>query len=301
MKRGSQGSVGLGRFLARLVCKQAEGDGEALQPREERNLNTAESPELKGCKPRTGLATAHQLEGAFASLQPHHAFQITRWTLVRNAHPSSEEGRRALSDLCAAYYEPVVAFLRCRLSNEDDARELAHAFFAEVLAGAAVLGADPSLGKFRSYLLGAVKHFAARRQQSAQRLKRGGKIEWLPLEDEALATPDPSQRSPDLEFDRQWAITVLARGFNRLKTECEQEGNGPFLERAKPLLTGDLAHGAQSSLAAAAEMKTEAFRMAVHRLRKRLRACVKAELAQTLECPSAVQQEIESLFAALSR
>ena len=291
----------VGSFLARLVCKQAEGDGEAAPPREEQRSSAADRPELPDCKLATGLAPAHQREGDRTTLQIPHTFQITRWTLVRNAHAGSEEGRSALSDLCMAYYEPVVAFLRCRLSNADEARELAHAFFAEILAGAAVLGADPSLGKFRSYLLGAVKHFVARQQQSAQRLKRGGNIKWLPLEDDAFATPDPSQRSPDLEFDRQWAITVLARGFNRLQTECEQEGNGPFLERVKPLLSGDLARGAQSPLAGAAEMKTEAFRMAVHRLRKRLRQCVKAEIAQTLDSDADVQQELEALFAALSR
>ena len=177
---------------------------------------------------------------------------------------------------------------------------MAHAFFAETLAGSTLPAANPALGKFRCYLLGALKHFLARQQQAAQRLKRGGHLEWLPLEEEAHGTPDPAQRSPEAEFDRQWAITVLSRGLERLQSECEQEGNGPFFERIKPLLTGDLPHGAQSPLAESSDMKTEAFRMAVHRLRKRLRACVKAEIAQTLESPSAVQQEMESLFAALS-
>jgi DNA-directed RNA polymerase specialized sigma24 family protein len=229
-----------------------------------------------------------------------NAFQHTRWTLIRRAHADSEEGRQALSDLCAAYYEPVLAFLRCSLSDSAEAREMAHAFFAEMLAGAALQAANPAHGRFRSYLLGAVKHFVARQQQSARRLKRGGNRAWVPLEDEALNAPDPAQRSPEAEFDRQWAITVLARGLERLQSECEQEGNGVFFQRIKPLLTGDLAHGAQGPLAEASEMKTEAFRMAVHRFRKRLRACVKAEIAQTLDSPDHVPQEMESLVAALS-
>ncbi|MEK0445820.1 MAG: hypothetical protein RLZZ399_1141, partial [Verrucomicrobiota bacterium] len=197
--------------------------------------------------------------------------------------------------------EPVVTFLRCHLANPAEARELAHTFFAEILAGTTLQAANPALGKFRSYLLGALKHFLSRHRQAAQRLKRGSDQEWLPLETEALNTPATHQRSPEAEFDRQWAITVLARGLERLQSECEQEGNGAFFHRIKPLLTGDLPHGEQSPLAEASEMKTEAFRMAVHRLRKRLRACVKAEIAQTLESPDQVQREMESLLAALSR
>jgi hypothetical protein len=300
MKRITPRSVGLGNFLARLIRTKAEGDGKVAQAQESGDSCAADLPELPSCTPATEFPQSTQLEGDRPSPSSAPSFQITRWTLVRNAHPDSEEGRRALSDLCAAYYEPVVAFLRCRLSKADEARELAHAFFAEVLAGAGVCRADPSLGKFRSYLLGAVKHFVARHQQAVQRLKRGGNTEWLPLEDEACAIPDPSQRSPEIEFDRQWAITVLTRGFSRLEAECQQQGNGPFLERVKPLLTGDLAHGAQSPMAQASELKTEAFRMAVHRLRKRLRQCVKAEIAQTLELNADVQQEMEALVAALS-
>ena len=107
--------------------------------------------------------------------KPHDApFHTTRWTHVCLAKSDSSDGRQALADLCEAYYEPVVAFLRCEMRDADAAREMSHAFFAELLAVGAIQRADRARGKFRSYLLGAVKHFLARHRDAVQRLKRGG-------------------------------------------------------------------------------------------------------------------------------
>ena len=104
-------------------------------------------------------------------------FAATRWTLVARASGADPAAQAALSELCAAYYAPVIAFLRARGRDEDTARELAHAFFEKVLAGGALGGADPARGRFRSYLLGAVKHFLADRFDRAQAAKRGSG-EW---------------------------------------------------------------------------------------------------------------------------
>src|ERR1043166_159289 len=105
---------------------------------------------------------------------PGEDFRTTRWTEVSRAKMDSAEGRRALGELCQEYYEPVVAFLRCELRDADAARELTHEFFAEVLVGGAIVHAEQERGRFRSYLLGAVKHFLAHRREAARRLKRGG-------------------------------------------------------------------------------------------------------------------------------
>lgn len=230
------------------------------------------------------------------------AFQTTRWTCVCAAQSDSDEGRRALADLCDAYYEPVLAYLRCELRDAGTAREMSHSFFAEMLEGSSIRGAQPERGRFRAYLLGAVKHFLARQRESAARLKRGGGNEVVSLEsEEAAQIADASHRSPDAEFDRQWAVTVLARGLEALRLACAAEGREPFFRVAGPLLTGDGVHGGQGALAAECGMNLDAFRMAVHRLKKRLRDCVKAEIAGTLDDPAMIQQEMESLFAALSR
>jgi len=230
---------------------------------------------------------------------PAAPFHTTRWTCVCLAKSDSADGRRALADLCGAYYEPVVAYLRCALRDSDAAREMSHAFFAELLAGGGIDHADRSRGKFRSYLLGAVKHFVARHRESARRLKRGGGAKIGTLDTECASVPDAGQRAPDAEFDRQWAVTVLARGLDALRKEYAEEGRAEFFDAAKPLLTGDAGHGGQGAVAASCGMGIEAFRMALHRLRKRLRECVKAEIAGTLEQGTDVQEEMQALFAAL--
>ncbi len=216
------------------------------------------------------------------------------------AKANSDDGRKALAELCAAYYEPVVAFLRCELRDADAARELSHAFFAQMLAGATIDGAERERGRFRSYLLGAVKHFLSHHREAAKRMKRGGGAERVPLDDESVGTvADERQVSPDAAFDRQWALTVLARALDALGTECAEAGQTEFFARAKPWLTGDAAHGDQAAFAAECRMSTAALKMAVHRLKRRFRQCVKAEVAGTLEDPAFVEAEMQSLFAAL--
>ncbi len=228
------------------------------------------------------------------------AFHTTRWTQVCLAKADSEDGRRALAELCNAYYEPVVAFLRCEMRDADAARELSHTFFAEMLAGGAIHSAQRERGRFRSYLLGAAKHFLSHHRESASRLKRGGGLEPVSMDDEEVrAIPDTRQSSPDAEFDRQWAVTVLNRGLEALRLEYEAEGRAALFDRVKPLLTGEAAHGGQAELAASLGLNLAAFRMAIHRTRRRLRECVKAEVAGTLDDPAMVQEEMQTLFAAL--
>ncbi len=236
---------------------------------------------------------------------PHNTsspFYTTRWTRVCLAKSNTDEGRKALADLCAAYYEPVVAYLRSALGNADAARETSHAFFLEMLGGGIFHHAERERGRFRSYLLGAVKHYVSHQREASQRYKRGGGTIAVSLNDDEVAeVADLRQLSPDLEFDRQWAMTVIARSTEALRMQCEAEGRGEFFAAMKGVLHGHASHGEQTKLAAECGMTFDAFRMAVSRLRKRLRDCVKAEVAGTLDDPSAVQEEMESLFAALGK
>jgi DNA-directed RNA polymerase specialized sigma24 family protein len=226
-------------------------------------------------------------------------FRTTRWTRICLAKVASEEGRRALAELCAAYYEPVLLFLRCELRDADAAREMSHAFFEQVLKGGRIQSADPERGRFRWYLLGAVKHFLSHCREAAARTKRGGGVETVSLEDtEVRAVPDGGP-SPDAVFERQWAVTVLGRGLEALRAEYDAQGKAKLFEHLKPLLNGDVAHGEQVRLAEACGISVPAFRMAAHRLRRRLRECVKVEVAGTLDDPAQVQEEIRALFAAL--
>ena len=228
-------------------------------------------------------------------------FLTTRWTRVRLARMDSEDGRRALADLCDAYYEPVVAYLRRVLRDPDAARDMSHAFFAQMLTGGEIHTADQARGRFRWYLLGAVKHFVSHQREAAVRLKRGGSTVAVSLDDEeAMAMKDARVLSPDAEFDRQWAVTVIARAMEALRASCVAEGREAFFDSVGDLLSGHARHGDQAAMATAAGMSADAFRMAVHRLKKRLRECVKAEVAGTLDDPATVQEEMETLFSALA-
>jgi len=230
-------------------------------------------------------------------------FCTTRWTQVSRAKADSKEGRQALADLCNAYYEPVLAFLRCELRDADAAREMTHEFFAHVLHGDAITGAERERGRFRSYLLGAIKHFLSHRREASRRLKRGGGAECVSLNDEdaavARSVADLKALSPDASFDRQWALTVLARALEALRLECAAEGRDTFFEQVKPWLTGDAEHGDQAALAASCSLNAVALKVAVHRMKKRFRQAVKAEIAGTLDDPGEVEAEMRVLFAAL--
>ncbi len=261
---------------------------------------------------RTGLFS--QKRSLDDKVRPTHAcpsassgdvFATTRWTQVLASHGDSAQARQALSDLCAAYYGPVVAFLRCEGRDDDTARELAHEFFARVLERRSLDGADPQRGRFRSYLLGALKHFLANRRVHELRDKRGGHVAHEPLAVETdtafgPAAPDPSMPSPDSLFDREWALNVLARAFEVMKQECEQSGTLREFEALKPWLTGESVGRSQAEAAGELGMNEGAVRVAIHRLRRRFRELVKREIAQTVTEPRDVSAEMHYLIEALS-
>ena len=149
------------------------------------------------------------------------AFVTTHWTRVLEARGDSPEAKAALSDLCAAYYAPVFAFIRRNAPDEDAARDLTQEFFARLLARQGIAAVDPQRGRFRSFLLGAVKHFLADMREHAHRLKRGAgqpieSIEPGTDTSPGLQLPDPNAPSPDREFDRKWALTLLDRALAAL-------------------------------------------------------------------------------------
>jgi RNA polymerase sigma-70 factor (ECF subfamily) len=233
-----------------------------------------------------------------------NAFHTTRWTLVHNASGTTPEARSALSELCGAYYAPVVAFLHRSGREEDVSREMAHGFFAHVLRRDPFGGATRERGRFRSYLLGALKHFVAHEHEREQREKRGGGSVSVPLDAGTDTSPglilaDAHALPPDDFFDRQWALAVLDRALAALEQDWAEVGKGDDFTYLKPWLTGDAAHGDQTAAARALGMSEGALKVAVHRLRRRFREAVKAEVAQTLIAPESVDDEMRQLFAAL--
>ena len=224
-------------------------------------------------------------------------FAETRWTLVARSRGGDTEASMALSELCEAYYAPVVVFLRREGRDEDAARELAHDFFARLLEGGAIDGARPGRGRFRSYLLGALKHFAADQRDRFFAAKRGGGAEHAGI-DEGAEIADGGVESPDRAFDRQWAFTILERAMGRIESEMRAEGKSAQFEALHPWLTAD-AETDQATAAAALGISIDAVKVAIHRLRKRFREAVKTEIASTVSRDAEVQEELDALTAAL--
>lgn len=232
-------------------------------------------------------------------------FQATRWTLVSRSRGGDASAKAALSELCAAYYEPVVVFLRREGRGDDAARELAHGFFAGLLEGGALRNADEQRGRFRSYLLGALKHFLADQRDQEMAVKRGGGVEHLQVDAESstsapgLQIVDSSMAAPDAEFDRQWAISLLASALHDLEAEMHADGKAELFQRLKPWLTGDADAASQSSIADMLGMRPDAIKQSVLRLRKRFRALVKKRIADTVEGAAQAEEEWQHLMAAL--
>jgi RNA polymerase sigma factor (sigma-70 family) len=229
----------------------------------------------------------------------------TRWTLVSRSQADDSLGRAALSELCAAYYAPVVAFLRRDGREEDAARELAHDFFARLLQGGAINGADPLRGKFRSYLLAALKRFAADQRAHDHAAKRGGGIANIAITNKTEGTgagfqiADQTTEAPDAVFDREWALTVLARALSRLQSTMDADGRGNQFAVLHPWLSGEATDIPQAQAAKELSISQEAVKVAIHRLRKRFRESVREEIAQTVIDPTRVQEELDALKAAL--
>lgn len=226
-------------------------------------------------------------------------FVATRWTLVRQSRGDDTEAKQALSDLCAAYYAPVVAFIARSGFEEGRARDLAHDFFARVLSAPQTLKADAERGRFRSYLLGAVRHFVCDTLDRERAQKRGGGADLQAITETGLTLPDANATAHDRAFDRQWALTLLDRVLMQLAYKFEAAGKADHFDELKPWLTGDDEAATQADIAQRLGMNEGAVKVAIHRLRKRFREMVKAEVAQTVSDPASMREELDALMQAL--
>ena len=224
------------------------------------------------------------------------------------ARSGSEESRAALSELCEAYYAPVLAFLRREGRDEDAARELTQKFFCGLLADPHLGEIEPGRGRFRSYLLGAVKHFLGEERQRAAAAKRGGGKAPLPLDaatgadtTSELQIADPAASVPDTWFDRQWATTLVDRAVATLGAEAEAEGKARHFSVLKPWLLGEVPSLSQADASRRLGLTEGSVKVAVHRLRKRFREVVKAQIAQTVDDPTQVREELRYLVDVLAQ
>ena len=252
---------------------------------------------------------------AHATRSPHmpdrpHTFQTTHWTQVVAARGDSPEARLALRE---TYYEPVAMFVeRSRgafSQGHDEARDLTHAFFAKLLEGHSLDHTDRTQGRFRSYLLGAVKHFLADQRDRERAAKRGGGLSPQPLthvsshhehSSEGHEPVDPQGFPPDAYFDQQWGLAIVQQAMTELRAEAIEAGDLARFEGLQPWLVTPSGHETALQAARSLNLTEGAFKVAVHRLRKRYRQLVLERIAATVDDPSEAAEELNYLVTVLA-
>lgn len=237
---------------------------------------------------------------------PGDIFVTTHWTVVLQAgRRAAPESDRALEELCRTYWFPLYAYIRRRGYARADAEDLTQAFFARFLAKNYLAGLSAERGRFRAFLLAALKNFLVNEWKHARRQKRGDGMTVLSLDWETADTQfqvvAQNELNPDQAFDREWALALLGQVIARLQAECETSGKGRLFAQLKMFLAAGKSGTAQREVAQALGMEAGAVRVAVHRLRKRYRQLLREEIAQTLSDPALVDEEMRALFGAFSK
>ena len=232
-------------------------------------------------------------------------FATTRWSVVASAgRGGSAESRDALAALCETYWFPLYAFVRRQGYSADDAQDLIQSFFARLLEKNYLEAADRRRGRFRSYLLGALKHFLANQRKRSRAWKRGGGQAVLSLDfasAESRYHLDPAdQLTPERLYDKRWALALLDRVLKRLRDELARAGKLARFDRLKQYLSGEPQAGSYRQIAGELTMTEGAVKVAVHRLRRRYRELLEDEIAQTLAGPEEFEDELRHLLSAVA-
>ena len=228
------------------------------------------------------------------------SFSATRWSMVLAAAGDAEA---ALAALCRAYWFPLYAFVRRQGVSPHDAEDLTQGFFAHLLGKGALAHVDRAKGRFRTFLLASLKHYLADERDRAKALKRGGGLPAISLDaceaEERYALEPRDELSPDRLFDRRWALAVIGQALARLGAEYAASGKGALFEALKAQLTAPGGGPSYAEIGAAFEMNEGAVKVAVHRLRQRYGAALRAEIAETVGSAEEVDAELRHLLDAL--
>lgn len=230
-------------------------------------------------------------------------FATTRWTMVMNAgRHGSVEAEKALAALCETYWFPIYSFIRRHGRSKEDAEDLTQSFFAALLDRGAFGQLDQAQGKFRAFLLSTVKNYLSNARDREQALKRGGGLIHLSMDwesaDSRFAIACGDGRTPEQDFDREWALTLLARVLLLLGDEFSRSGRAEEFGVLKCYLTEAKGGMPYEDAARLLDMEAGAVRVRVHRLRKRYRELLRQEISSTLADPAMAEEELSALMSA---
>jgi RNA polymerase sigma-70 factor (ECF subfamily) len=217
----------------------------------------------------------------------------------------SPQATQALEKLCRTYWYSLYAYVRRKGHSPEDAQDLTQGFFARLLEKDYLKLADRERGKFRAFLLTAIKHFLVNEWESTRTAKRGGGQMVFSL-DEPLAESrylsEPTRElSPDKVFEKRWAITVLEQVLGRLRQESVAAGKGELFELLKEALWGEKNAASQAELGTPLGLSAAAVKSAVHRFRLRYRELLRSEIANTVASHEDIDEELRHLVSVLGQ
>ena len=230
-------------------------------------------------------------------------FVTTHWSVVLSAgHSDTPRAAEALQRLCQTYWYPLYTYVRRRGYSPQDAQDLTQGFFACLLERQSLATADPEKGRFRSFMLGAMNYFLATEWAKMQTQKRGGGREIFSLDlaaaEQRFDLESADHATPDKAFDQAWATALLDKVLSQLEAEFRREGKIQLFDMLKQTLTGSRESQPYGVLAAQLSINEGAVKTAVHRLRKRYRQLLEAEIANTVTSPGEVKEEMRYLLKA---
>ena len=232
------------------------------------------------------------------------AFKPTRWSLVLQSQGQDERAKRALEELCGAYWFPLYAWSRRFGASPSDAEDYVQGFFVQVIQKQLFAAANPELGKLRTFMLTAFRRHVNDEQRKEGRQKRGGGqvVSFDAAEAEAWYEVEQIEgESADHMFDRQWALTVLDQALAKLEQQAEAKGKKGDFALLRPFLTGEAEAADYEKTGREAGMSANTFKVAVHRLRARFREALRREIAETQPADANVDDEMIYLMQVLNR
>jgi RNA polymerase sigma factor (sigma-70 family) len=231
-------------------------------------------------------------------------FQTTQWSVVMAAGKiSSPNATVALEQLCSTYWFPLYAFVRRRGFEAQQAADLTQGFFADLLSRQDLRTIDPQKGRFRSFLLSAIKNFVANQIDYQTARKRGGDVQTLPMDfdqaDQRLRLEPYHERTPESVFLRQWALTLIEQARQAVRREYIESDKESLFETLQVFLSGETADLSYREVAQKLDKSEGAIKVAVHRLRQQFHKQIREQISRTVETEAEIDSEIQDLFEAL--
>lgn len=231
-----------------------------------------------------------------------NVFATTHWSVVLLAGQRElPQAAEALECLCRAYWYPLYVFVRRQGNSPEVAQDLTQDFFCRLLEKNYLAKADPDCGKFRTFLLRSLKHFLVNEWKRAGRLKRGGGLEFLSIDtneaENRYAAEVPAEPNPDAEYEMRWAVTLIEHVLTALRQEFSAADKAALFEELKGFIWGDKSNASYMQIAAHLNLTEGNVKVAVHRLRRRFRELLRAEVANTVARPEDIDGELRHLIS----